>query len=65
LKEIILQSNKDNKEKKQWLLVEKIYQMIQKKRMKDVDKSELYLQIQEQQKDFNLYRFINLFKKEK
>ncbi len=65
LKEIILFSHKDNKEKKQWLLVEKIYQMIQKKRKKDVDKSELYLQIQEQQKDFNLYRFINLFKKEK
>ena len=62
LKEAIIKNKSHNKEKKEWLLVEKIYQLIQKKRMKDIDKSNLYLEIKQQIKDFNLYQFIEKYK---
>ena len=62
LKEAIIKNKSHNKEKKEWLFVEKIYQLIQKKRMKDIDKSNLYLEIKQQIKDFNLYQFIEKYK---
>jgi len=62
LKEAIIKNKSHNKEKKEWLLVEKTYQLIQKKRMKNVDKSNLYLEIKQQIKDFNLYQFIEKYK---
>lgn len=47
--------------KKNWLLVEKVYQLIQKNRMKDIDKKMLFDKIQEQKNDWNLYRFIRQY----
>ena len=48
-------------EKKAWLLAERAYYLIQKKRMKGVSKSLLQEQLQKeiQKKDFNIYRFIS------
>lgn len=45
--------------KKQFLLTEKAYKIIQNNRMKDIDKHELYLSIQSEMKksNFNLYLF--------
>jgi LAO/AO transport system kinase len=48
---------KDNK-KKSWLLAEKAFQLIQKKKMMAIDKSMLKQKIEEAGKDFNLYAFI-------
>ena len=47
-------------EKKIWLLTEKAFYLIQKKRMKDIDKKKLMKEIQEasQKNNFNLYKFI-------
>lgn len=47
-------------EKKAWLLTEKAYQLIQKERMRDIDKNALLAEIKKQSMspDFNLYRFI-------
>ena len=47
-------------EKKYWLLTEKAYQLIQKERMKDVDKMMMKQRIEEEtkQSSFHLYRFI-------
>ncbi|MDB5193397.1 MAG: transport system kinase [Segetibacter sp.] len=45
-----------------WLLTEKVYHLILAKRTADVDKEEIYRGIQarlEDQKDFNLYRFVS------
>jgi len=48
-------------EKKYWLLTEKAYQLIQKERMKDVDKLMMKQRIEEESKkaSFHLYRFIH------
>lgn len=48
-------------EKKFWLLAEKAFQLIQKKRMKDIDKSLLKKEIETnyQKGNFNLYKFIS------
>jgi LAO/AO transport system kinase len=50
-------------ERRSWLLAEKAYYLIQQKRMKDVLKKEMKLQIEEELKkgDFNLYRFVQKF----
>jgi LAO/AO transport system kinase len=48
-------------EKKFWLLAEKAYHLIQQKRMSDIDKNDLLRQIQAQEEDFNLYKFINRY----
>jgi LAO/AO transport system kinase len=48
---------KDNK-KRSWLLAEKAFQLIQKKKMMAIDKSMLKQKIEEAGKDFNLYAFI-------
>ncbi|MGG9970982.1 methylmalonyl Co-A mutase-associated GTPase MeaB [Ferruginibacter sp. SUN002] len=50
-----------NSEYKSWLLAEKAYQLIQKKRMSDIDKAELKNKIEKAGDDFNLYRFIELY----
>lgn len=50
-------------ERKSWLLAEKAYYLVQQHRMKDVQKKEMKLRIEEEIKkgDFNLYRFIKKF----
>jgi LAO/AO transport system kinase len=52
-----------NNDRKLWLLTERAYQLIQQKRMKDVDKGVLKKQVEAlmQQGDFNLYGFIRQF----
>jgi LAO/AO transport system kinase len=54
-----IQSNKDTKnEKRSWLLAEKAYYLIQKKRMSAITKSELKEKIELAGNAFNMYRFI-------
>jgi LAO/AO transport system kinase len=48
-----------NKVRKNWLLAEKIYRMIQVKRMKDIDRNELLQAIEAEEEGFNIYSFIN------
>ncbi len=52
-------------EKRSWLLAEKAYHLIEQKRMKDVDKASLQNVMKEklEEKDFNLYRFVQAFLK--
>jgi len=45
-------------EKHSWLLAEKAFYLIQRKRMSDIDKSDLKKKIEEAGDEFNLYRFI-------
>lgn len=55
---------KDTSEKKYRLFAERAYQLIQSRRMNDIDKEELFNSIKmdiEQQHHFNLYRFIKTF----
>ncbi len=47
--------------RKAWLLTEKSYQLIQQKRMKNVDKAQLKKTIEAAADNFNLYRFVNGF----
>ena len=47
--------------KRFWLLAEKAYQLIQQKKMKDIDKGVLKTQIEESGVDFNLYSFIKKY----
>lgn len=65
LMEAIVQEGADwhNNNKKIWLLAERAYELIQRKRMKDVDKHVLKESIEAlvKQGDFNLYRFIQQF----
>jgi LAO/AO transport system kinase len=51
----------NNTERHAQLLTEKTYQLIQHRRMKDIDRRALQQQIQQQltSGDFNLYRFVN------
>jgi LAO/AO transport system kinase len=51
---------KHSSDKRSWLLAEKAYQLIQQKRMKDVDKEALKKEIESlgQKNNFNLYKFI-------
>jgi LAO/AO transport system kinase len=55
-----LQQQAENGDKKSWLLAEKAYQLIQRKRMHDVSRRALQEKIRTAigQKDFNLYRFV-------
>ena len=48
--------------KKDWLLAERAYFLIQKKRMQDIDKKELLKGILERGGEFNLYQFVSAFK---
>ena len=47
-------------EKQTWLLTERAWQLIQQKRMRDVDRKELQRRISEEP-NFNLYRFVETF----
>ncbi len=60
--EDLLQQQHTN-ERRSWLLAEKAYYLIQQQRMKDVQKNNMKLQIEEELKkgDFNLYRFIGKY----
>jgi LAO/AO transport system kinase len=49
-----------SKEKHTWLLAEKAYQLIQQKRMKDIDRNTLAAQIKAEP-DFNLYKFVSQY----
>jgi LAO/AO transport system kinase len=49
-----------NSEKKNWLLAERAYHLIQQKRMKDISKTELRDKIA-QQENFNIYQFIQQY----
>ncbi|MEP6674902.1 MAG: methylmalonyl Co-A mutase-associated GTPase MeaB [Ferruginibacter sp.] len=51
---------KNTPEKKYWLLAEKAWLLIQKQRMKNIDKSLLKKAIEAEQ-DFNLYQFVKRF----
>ncbi len=53
-----LLSTPDTNEKKAWLLAEKAYYLIQKERMRDIDKATLKKQIESQTTSFNLYGFV-------
>ncbi|HYF32309.1 MAG TPA: methylmalonyl Co-A mutase-associated GTPase MeaB [Chitinophagaceae bacterium] len=48
-------------DRKSWLLAEKAYHLIAKKRLKDIDKNELRREIEQEMKNrkFNLYAFVN------
>lgn len=52
-------SSQEQNSKRSWLLAERAYQLIQRKRMKDVDKATLKSAIEKSGKDFNLYSFIS------
>lgn len=53
------QQMQSSKEKKLWLLAEKSYNLIQKKRMKGINKNQLMKEIEKQYSDhFNLYKFL-------
>ena len=45
-----------------WLMVERAFYLIQKKRMLDIDKTALLHAIQQKGKEFNLYQFVASFK---
>lgn len=58
---ILKHQQEDNfNEKKAWLLAEKAFQLIQKERMRDIDKGALMIEIKKQSAEceFNLYRFV-------
>ena len=61
--EIMQHTSNVNIEKKYWLLTEKVFQLIQKGRMKDIDKMLLKEKIMKDGlTNFNLYRFVNSFR---
>ncbi len=53
----LLSKPRENK-KRSWLLAERAFQLIQKKKMTTIDKKMLKKKIEEAGKDFNLYNFI-------
>jgi LAO/AO transport system kinase len=61
--EILQHTSNGNIEKKYWLLTEKVFQLIQKGRMKDIDKMQLKEKImRDGLTNFNLYKFVNSFR---
>lgn len=48
--------------KRPWLLAQKAFNIIQQKRMSDINKDDLVKQIENKGTDFNLYRFIKNYK---
>jgi LAO/AO transport system kinase len=50
-----------NSEKKYWLLAERAYQLIQQKRMKNINKQQIRVDIAKRNtgQAFNLYKFVN------
>ncbi len=59
IKEVLL-IKKDN-DKRSWLLAEKAYYLIQRKKMAEIDKAELKENIKGAGAEFNLYRFIKKY----
>lgn len=57
LKEKIFEKNTVHPERKVRLLADKAFQLIQNKKMKNINKEELFKRIQSEE-DFNLYRFV-------
>jgi len=55
-------SSSQNKERKNWLLAEKAYQLLKNKRMADVNKQELKEAVEKEGTAFNLYRFVENFR---
>ena len=55
--------NATQPDKRNWLLSEKAYQLIQTHRMRDINKQQLKLLIEKESlsKDFNLYRLVAQF----
>ena len=53
---------KKNNTKHLWLITERAYFLIQKNRMKDISKDNLYEAIKNAGNDFNLYRFVSDFR---
>ena len=49
------------KEKKYWLLAEKVFYLVQKKRMHDIDRKKIAVEIENAGPDFNLYKFIEKY----
>src|SRR5687767_4161304 len=58
-----LKNNKRHQEKRNWLLAERAFHLIQQKRMKDITRAGLEEMIKEESKSgrFNLYSFVNQF----
>jgi LAO/AO transport system kinase len=54
-------STSQNKERKNWLLAEKAYQLLKNKRMADVNKQELKQAVEKEGTAFNLYRFVEKY----
>ena len=54
--------HKTENEKRYWLLAEKAYHLIQKKRMKGINKEDIKTAIKTAGDDFNLYRFIKNYR---
>jgi LAO/AO transport system kinase len=59
--EKIISAKKPN-ERKVWLKVEKAYHLIQKEKMKNIDKALLKQEIETLKNDFNMYSFIEKYK---
>jgi LAO/AO transport system kinase len=55
---VVLHGISKKNDKRLWLLTEKAFQLIQAKRMKEIDKKELKDKIRNEGDDFNLYHFI-------
>jgi LAO/AO transport system kinase len=49
------------KEKRYWLLAEKAFYLVQKKRMHDIDRKKIAAEIEAAGEDFNLYRFVEKY----
>jgi LAO/AO transport system kinase len=49
------------KEKRYWLLAEKAFYLVQKKRMHDIDRKKMAVEIEAAGEDFNLYRFVEKY----
>jgi LAO/AO transport system kinase len=58
----ILKTEIKRNTKRNWLLVEKAYQLIQYKRMKDISKEHLLKIVMKQSLPFNLYQFVKQYK---
>lgn len=54
-------THRGKNERKGWLLAEKAYHLLQKERMKDIDKAELKKQIENSGADMNLYSFVKQY----
>jgi len=61
IENILSKSNQIQRERRLHLLAEKAYQLIQQKRMENVDKEKLKVEIEKEGAGFNVYRFIEKY----